>query len=107
MMTKPDRSKCSTSQATTANTSFVGVVNALATAKAQFERERGGDACQMSMDRHRFRKRCERLTNGGNIHVLRVTCRHTRGAGFCAGLNVDAIFPAFEGAPLWPRRVFA
>jgi len=70
---------------TIANTSFVGVVNALATAKAQFERERGGDACQMSMDRHRFRKRCERLTNGGNIHVLRVTCRHTRGAGFLRG----------------------
>jgi hypothetical protein len=32
------------------------------------------------------------------IHTARV---------FCAGLNVDAIFPAFEGAPLWPRRVFA
>ncbi len=87
---------------------FVGVVNALATAKAQSERERGGDACQMSMDRHRFRKRCERSTNGGNIRVLRVTCRHTHGAVFfCAGLNVDAIFPAFEGAPPWPRRVFA
>jgi len=47
-----------------------GVTKDTAAAKAQFERERGGDACQMSMDRHRFRKRCERLTNGGNIHVL-------------------------------------